>query len=199
MKILKLSATDPGKFGSRRVRHRSEESGEKQKQLNLFTTGRVLTLHSMAPFEEALILDEKGEVAAAKRLYQRAIEQGDQPANACCNLGILLAQEGELVKAISMLTQSLKHDPRHLEAHFNLANLYVDAGNLELGKLHYQISLEIDPGFLNSYYNLGLALAEAGDYEEAVSVLSEYCRLTAMEERGPVQELIAKLRHMSAC
>jgi len=197
MKILKLSAANPGKFGSRRA-HRTGESSAGQKQLNLFSTGRLLTLHPVAPFEEALQLDEKGEVTAAKRLYRRAIEQGDQPANACCNLAILLAQEGKLVDAIDLLTQSLKHDPRHLEAHFNLANLYVDAGNLELGKLHYEISLKIDPDFLNSYYNLGLALAEEGDYKQAVDILREYCRLASLEERGPIQKLIVKLQKMSA-
>jgi tetratricopeptide (TPR) repeat protein len=195
MRILEHPASGSGKFGSKRANH-GDKNPEKERQLNLFTAGRILQLHPLSPFQKALKMDEKGDTERAKKLYQKAIEAGDMPADAYCNLGILEAQSGKKIEAIDFLTQSLKHDPRHLEAHFNLANLYVGAGNHELGMLHYRICIKIEPGFPNSYFNLALCLAEADSYEEAVSVLNEYCHLVSLSERKLAKELIEKLEAM---
>lgn len=155
-----------------------------------------MQLHPHSVFERALKMDENGNILAAKSLYHKAIEAGDMPDDAYCNLGILESQAGNIVKAINYLTLSLKHNPRHLEAHFNLANLYVEAGNLGLGILHYKISTEIKPAFPNSYFNLGLCLAEADRFAEAIDSLKKFCRLVPAQERGSAMELIEKIRAM---
>lgn len=193
MKIVRLPASDPEKFGSKKVRGNRQKK-EDQQQLNLFSAGNILQLHSLSPFEEALMMDERGDKDTACRLYRKAIEAGDQVADAYCNLGIMESQESNTVKAIDYLTRSLKYDPRHPEAHFNLANCYTEAGNMELGILHYRITIQIDPAFLNSYFNLGLALASQGRYEEAVAAFDKYCSLTQNDDRKPALEMIRKLK-----
>ncbi|HEX6981337.1 MAG TPA: tetratricopeptide repeat protein [Balneolaceae bacterium] len=195
MRILEHPASGSKKFGSKRADH-GDKNPEKERQLNLFSVGRILQLHPHSPFEKALKMDENGNVAAAKSLYHKAVEADDMPADAYCNLGILESQAGNTAKAINYLTLSLKHNPRHLEAHFNLANLFVEVGNLDLGILHYEVCTEIKPEFSNSYFNLGLCLAEADRYDEAIEVFDKYCRLVSPEEREPAMELIEKLRAM---
>lgn len=196
MRLLELPASNPEKFGSKRVHRDSDKSENKEQQLNLFASGKVLQLHSLSPFEEALMVDERGDKESAKDLYLTAVEAGDQPADAYCNLGILESQNGNIIKAIDYLTLSLKYNPRHFEAHFNLANVYVEAGNLELGILHYEVGIEIEPSFLNSYFNLGLALASAREYKKSITVLEKYCRLTRSEDQRPALDMIQKLRSM---
>lgn len=196
MKIVKLPAADPQKRGSRKVNRKKEEQSGDQRQLNLFSTGKILRLHPMTTFEEAFMLDEQGENEAAKKLYLKAIRAGDPPADAWCNLGILESQEGNYPKAIDYLSQCLAHNPRHLEAHYNLANLYAEAGNLPLAKLHYEISVEIDPTFSNGWFNLGLTLAMEKNYGEAIGVLNRYRKLAAPEEQHSVDELMQRLQRM---
>jgi tetratricopeptide (TPR) repeat protein len=193
MKILKLPASDPQKFGPKRAqkKRKLEEEG----QLNLFS-GRVLPFHVRSTFEEALRRDEKGDLDGARELYHQAIQKGDTIADAYCNLGIIESGAGNEAKAVNYLTLSLKSDPRHHEAHFNLANIYGEAGNPDLARLHYEIAIEIEPEFPNSYFNLGLLLATEHRYPQAVEALQTYCRLVSEKEQETALELLEKLRAM---
>lgn len=194
MKIVQLHTSKPEKFGSKKVQ---ESRGEKQgKQLNLFNRGRILKMHSQSAFEEALTMDQRGDLDSARELYLQAVENDDQVDDAYCNLGILEAQEGEMLKAIDHFTRSLHKNPRHLEAHFNLANAYADMGNTKLAKLHYQLCIRIYPEFHNSYFNLGLTLASNEEYEEAIEVLKQYCQLVPGQEFQSASDLIKKLGMM---
>src|SRR5437870_6491904 len=110
---------------------------ELQGQLSLFRPvgGHVARL--LTPFEEALLLHEQGNLDSAE-FYKQAISEGDNVAEAYCNLGIIDLDSGNVIGALDHFTQSLKHDPRHVEAHYNLGNLYYDAGDFPLARLHYE-------------------------------------------------------------
>lgn len=194
-KVIKFPIPTPEKFGPQRVGKKKGNDPQKTGQLNLFTpfTGKVVRLHQLTPFEEALMLDDKGDKQASKRGYLKAIEEGDCIADAYCNLAILEWQDGNTAKSIDHFTQSLKHDPRHYEAHYNLANLYAEVGNYALAKIHYEIAIEIEPAFMNSYFNLGLTLAMVKDFKEAVKVLSKYRHLSPPENHPETDDLLGKL------
>lgn len=183
----------PEKFGLQRARTPKKKDGEKQGQLNLFTGGKVVKLNQLSIFEEALLLDERGDIRQARQHYQKAIEQNDCAADAWCNLGIIESQEGNYSKAIDCFTMCLKLNPRHYEAHYNLANLYAEVGNHALAKVHYTIAIELEPAFPNSYFNLGLTLALVKEYREAVQYLKKYRALAPPEEYKQTDDLIFKL------
>lgn len=196
MKILKLPASDPKKFGPKRA-SKKQRALEKKGQLNLFNApGRVLQLHPQSAFEEALMMDERGDINNARDLYLKAIQKKDAVADAYCNLGIIESQEDNEVEAINYLTLCLKHEPRHYEAHFNLANIYAEAGNLDLARLHYEVAIEIEPEFSNSYFNLALTLVIDHQYGEAIKVLNSYRELTSADEYKLAGDLIEKLKTM---
>jgi tetratricopeptide (TPR) repeat protein len=195
-KVVKFPVPTPEKFGPVRVGKKKCEDDEQKSavQLNLFSGGgKILRLHPLSPFEEALLLDEQGQRQKAKAFYNKAIAEGDCVADAYCNLGIIETQEGHFPRAIDCFTQSLKHEPRHYEAYYNLANLYAEVGNFELAKFYYQASIEIEPSFANGYFNLGLTLAMSRDFKEAVRVLTEYRQLSPEENHQQTDELIQKL------
>ncbi|MBL7857613.1 MAG: tetratricopeptide repeat protein [Cyclobacteriaceae bacterium] len=187
----------PERFGPQRVRKKRLTNLEKHGQLNLFSGGKVVSLHQLSAFEEALMLDDRGDFQGARDRYTKAIEEGDALADSYCNLGILEFQEGNFTKAIDFFTMSLKHDPRHFEAHYNLANLYGEVGNFALAKVHYQVSIEIEPSFPNSYFNLGLTLAMNNEFKEAIKVLNKYRELTPENDHLNADELILKLSNPS--
>lgn len=185
--------TAPKKFGLQRVQKKHCKDPVKPGQLNLFSGGKIVKLNQLTAFEEALLLDEQSDIAAAKNQYLKAIEAQDCIADSYCNLGIIEYQAGNYPRAIDCFTLALKDAPRHYEAHYNLANLYAEVGNLTLAKIHYEIAIELEPSFPNSYYNLGLTLALIKEYKGAVNYLKQYRQLTPQEEHRQTDDLILKL------
>lgn len=187
------------KFGYKRVRKRAKVV-EHPDQLHLFPppSAQILSFTSeLSPFEQALILDERGDPKAAD-FYAKAIEEQDCVADAYCNLGIIESQKRNTAKAFDCFTTSLKSNPRHAEAHFNLGNLYFDLNDLRLAEIHYEMAAEVDPSFANVYFNLALVEAINNDLEAAVTALSKYQRLVSEEEARKADELLHNLRRSLA-
>jgi tetratricopeptide (TPR) repeat protein len=191
-KVIPFPAKRPAKFGFERVKKLREIPA----QLDLFPPGpgRVLRLPThLSPFQEALLLDERDDRRAANA-YRRAISEGDCPADAHCNLGIIESKAGRMGKAFGCFTKSLEHEPRHFESHFNLGNLYFEKDNLRLARMHYELATEINPASPNLYFNLGLVLALLDEKKAAVNAFLHYQRLAPGEERKNVDDLIAGLK-----
>jgi tetratricopeptide (TPR) repeat protein len=192
--ILKFPA-QAAKFGYKRVRKRTD-SVEHPGQLPLFPqpTAQILSLAAeLGWFEQALVLDERGELKAAD-LYTKAIAELDCVADAYCNLGIIESRKGNTAQAFDCFTTSLKHEPRHLESHYNLGNLYFDANDLRLAQLHYEIAAQMAPSFPNVYFNLALVQAMTNDLAAAVSTLSRYQELVPEDEGRNADELLHNLK-----
>jgi tetratricopeptide (TPR) repeat protein len=167
----------------------SEMSG----QLNLFSDrgGQLIPLPvKRTPFEEALLLHEKGDSRAIK-MYRLAILEGECVADAFCNLGILEFEKGEIPRAFDHFTNALKFDPRHFESHFNLAHLYFEAGDYRLARLHYEISAVLEPNSANVHFNLGLVHAVSGELDAAITALNVAKEYSTGEELVQVEELLA--------
>lgn len=149
---------------------------ELQGQLSLFRAETAPIAHLLTPFEEALALHEQGDPKAAE-FYAEAISEGDNVAEAYCNLGILELEQGNVTKALDSFTLALKHEPRHLEAHYNLANLYYDMGDLRLARLHYEAAVQIEPAFSSVHYNVALVYHKLDDWDAASRALQKYREL----------------------
>jgi len=164
---------------------------ELQGQLNLFRIETPRLARLLTPFEEALLLHEQADPAAAEH-YLEAINEGDNVAEAYCNLGIINLERGQLSQALDNFTLSLKNDPRHVEAHYNLANLYYDAGDLQLAKLHYEAAARVEPGFSLVYFNLSLVYHKLGDLNAASATLEKYRQLEPEDEDLEVLDQLLK-------
>ena len=163
---------------------------ELQGQMNLFKPAHSRVARLLSPFEEALLLHERGDAKAAQ-LYREAISEGDNLADAYCNLGIIELEEDRMPKALDCFTHALKNEPRHVEAHYNLANLYFDANDLRLAKLHYESAAELEPGFSPLHYNLALVYYKLDDLNGACAALHRYKELAPEEhEMQAIDELL---------
>lgn len=154
---------------------------ELQGQLSLFRIEEGQVSRLLTPFEEALLLHEQGDVKATE-YYLEAVSEGDNVAEAYCNLAIINLEQGNAAKALDQLTLSLKHEPRHVEAHYNLANLYYDHGNYHLARLHYEAATQIEPGFSLVYFNLALVYHRLNDCASACSALERYRELEPQDK-----------------
>ena len=149
---------------------------ELQGQLSLFRAEEAQITRLLTPFEEALILHENGDPKAAE-YYLEAINEGDNVAEAYCNLALINLERGDAAKALDQLTHSLKDDPRHVEAHYNLANLYYDHGDFPLARLHYEAAAQIEPAFSLVYFNLALVYHRVNNVTGAAAALARYREL----------------------
>jgi tetratricopeptide (TPR) repeat protein len=164
---------------------------ELQGQMSLFRSEGGQLARLLTPFEEALLLHEQDDAKAAE-FYLEAIREGDNVAEAYCNLGIIDLDRGNPVGALDNFTQSLKHDPRHVEAHYNLANLYYDAGDFPLARLHYEAAAQIEPNFSLVYYNLALVYHRLTDVAAAARALQKYKELEPGDEEVELVEQLLK-------
>jgi tetratricopeptide (TPR) repeat protein len=147
----------------------------------------------LSPFEQALMLDERGDEKAAE-LYARAIEEQDCVADAYCNLGIIESQKGNTARAFDCFTTSLKHNPRHAEAHYNLGNLYFDENDFRLAQIHYEMAGEVDPEFASVQFNLALVQTINNEPAAAVGALARYRKLASQEESQNAEEILRDLK-----
>jgi tetratricopeptide (TPR) repeat protein len=166
-------------------------------QLNLFPGkgGRLIHLPlRISPFEEALILHERGDKRAID-FYLKAIHEGECIPDAYCNLGILEYEKSNIPKAFDHFTNALRHEPRHFESHFNMAHLYFEAGDFRLARLHYDIAAIIEPNNASAYFNLGLIYAIDGNLAAAIASLSKAAGFATQEELTQIEELLVSLRN----
>lgn len=195
--ILKFPA-EGAKLGYKRVRKR--KAAENPGQLHLFPPVTAPLLAFAAPlsaFEQALMLDERGDGKAAE-LYFKAIEDQDRVADAYCNLGIIESQNGNVTKAFDCFTTSLKHNPRHSEAHYNLGNLYFELNDFRLAQIHFELAGEVDPSFANAYFNLALVQSINKDFAAAIGALAKYQALVSRDEARNADELLRTFKESLA-
>ncbi|HLO00639.1 MAG TPA: tetratricopeptide repeat protein [Pyrinomonadaceae bacterium] len=169
---------------------------ELQGQLSLFRgsdAGRISRL--LTAFEEALLLDDRNDPKAVES-YLDAINEGDNVAEAYCNLGIINKDLGNTGEALDNFTLALKHEPRHVEAHYNLGNLYFDAGELPLARLHYEAAAQIEPRFSLVYFNLALAHFKLNDLPAALVAIANYKELRQPddEETEAINQLLKAMQ-----
>lgn len=188
-------ARRPSKFGYARVGKRDRKD---RGQLDLFVAGGKLIEFPAAggpgPFEEALALEDGGDEAAARRLYEKAVAAGDSVPDAYCNLGVIESKAGGVEQAFHCFRNALKHDQQHWESHYNLANLYFDTEEFRPARVHYELAAEIEPEFRNIYFNLGLVLAIDEEFELAIDALSRYRKLAPGSSAGAAEDLLEHLR-----
>jgi tetratricopeptide (TPR) repeat protein len=198
--IIEFPVPKP-QFGLKRAQKSPKVELKTTNQMDLFSqkspeTNIFIMSSSLSPFEEALMLDEKGD-PSAKNAYQNAVDLNDYTADAYCNIGILEYESGNTVRAIDSFTKSLKSDPRHFESHYNLANLYSEVGNLPLAKTHYEFARELKPEFPDLCFNLGLVYAMTRDFDSALKILSEYRDMVPSEDSTNAEKLIESIRKIT--
>ena len=185
----------PSKLGYKRATRRARMARDIN-QLDLFPAPVAEILHlesGLSRFDQALMLDERGDPGAAD-LYAKAIAEQDCPADAYCNLGIIESRNGNTMRAFDCFTSSLKHNPRQAEAHYNLGNLYFELNDFCLAQTHYEMAAEIDPALMNVYFNLALIQAIKNDFSAAVIALGKYRELVSEDEGRIAEELLQKLK-----
>ncbi|WP_417811152.1 tetratricopeptide repeat protein [Thalassospira alkalitolerans] len=150
-----------------------------------------------------VILQQKGDVVAARAFYQRALSAKADYPEAWTNLGVVLRDQGELDAAKQALGKALAIKPDHAPALGNLGNVLGDMGRPQEAVTCYRRALAIAPDYVDAIYNLGNALKRLGQlsasidcYQKAISLRPDWAEAhynlgVALKEDGQLVRAVA--------
>lgn len=128
--------------------------------------------------EEAMQLQEAGNLAAAEPRYRMVIEQGYRTAEVLPILAGIVGLRGAHKEALELWDQVLAIAPDHAVAHHEKGLIYSRAGQPELAIAALQASCMADPANPVAANNLAVMLSDAGRISEA---LEQFTRAFALQ------------------
>jgi Flp pilus assembly protein TadD len=111
----------------------------------------------------------RGDVAAAKRDYLRAVELDPSNYLGLNNLATIYMSEGNDGEAIRCLRASIAVKSDYDTPHYNLARIYYKRGDFAESERAARGALAINPGSAPAHDQLGLALARTNRTAEALA------------------------------
>src|SRR5580700_4480696 len=95
-------------------------------------------------YQKGLKLLKAGDIAGARRVFERTVKLAPASAEAHNSLGWVLFSQGETDKAIDELRTAVRLKPRFLEARINLANTLAHANKLEGAQAQASEAVRLD-------------------------------------------------------
>lgn len=119
---------------------------------------------------------EARDDAQALALYQRALAENPDNAQASLGMGIVLERLGRGNEAGDFYARSIANDPDPA-AYNNLGVWYQRRGKLDEAEAAYRHALELKPHFAQAHDNLGIVYALGGQLDEAIAAFETALRL----------------------
>jgi Flp pilus assembly protein TadD len=120
---------------------------------------------------------EKGEVGAATRHFQAAVEIQRNDALALSNLGVAMTLAGNAKEGVKYAFEATRIRPKSPVAHNNLGFVLLRAGDSDGAILHCTEAVQLKPDWAEANGNLGSALIAQGKVAEGLAHFREALRL----------------------
>jgi predicted O-linked N-acetylglucosamine transferase (SPINDLY family) len=120
-------------------------------------------------FFAALAHQEKGELAAAERLYSKALELTPERPSIINNLAVVLLRLQRFSEAESLFKGLLSKNPGDATAILNLGNCRLGLKAAEEALTAFEMALAIKPGYAEALVGRAAALMELGRLEDALA------------------------------
>ena len=132
---------------------------------------------SMAHNNLGLALFDAGDIPAAIREYEQALQIEPNSAETYNNLGISLSRLGRMPEAIQHYRRALLLSPAFPQAHDNLGTALQQIGSTPEAIQHFQQALQLKPDFAQAYSNLGNTLYQMGKTRDAIQLYEQALRI----------------------
>ncbi|MBM4064461.1 MAG: tetratricopeptide repeat protein, partial [Planctomycetes bacterium] len=121
----------------------------------------------------SIIQKEKGNMDAALKDVNYAIELHGNDAVAYCNRGVIYEKMKDTERAISDYNKAIGLNPDYAPAYYNRGSLYATIEVIDKAIMDYSKALSLDPGSILSYYNRGIAFKMVGRTDLTIEDLSK--------------------------
>jgi tetratricopeptide (TPR) repeat protein len=120
----------------------------------------------------SIIQKEKGNINAALKDINRAIELHGNDAVAFCNRGVIYEKLKDINSAIKDYNMSIALNPDYAPAYYNRGSAYATIEVIDKAIMDYSKALSLDPNSTLSYYNRGIAFKMVGRTDLTIEDLS---------------------------
>lgn len=128
-------------------------------------------------FEEAIELEDVGQIDSAVLAYRAAIQLDPSDPVLHFNLGNMLYAAGDIEGSCGHFTQATQLDPAYAEAWNNLGNVLAEQQRLHEAAHAIDHAVHLVPGYADAHYNLAQVLQEMGQTVAACRHWRQYLRL----------------------
>lgn len=101
---------------------------------------------------------QRGEYAAAERLYSEVLATDPDQADAHHFMGLLAHQTGRDELAERHMLRALEITPQRADFHFNYANMLLNSGRPQSAAQSFQRAIDLSPGMVDAWWGLGQTL-----------------------------------------
>ncbi|GIW94330.1 MAG: hypothetical protein KatS3mg110_2371 [Pirellulaceae bacterium] len=129
----------------------------------------------------------------AEVLYNQALDQNPNLADAYRGLAVLLTQTDRPDKAFTLLKNWVAASPQNADARVELARLYDEYGDQQAAKQYLQEAVQHDPHNARAWRALAAIREKENDYAQA---LANYQRSYMLQADPAVAERVAALSRM---
>src|SRR5262249_22466789 len=127
-----------------------------------------------ALFTQAQAAEEQHDLAAAERLYRRAMAADPDDAAAPLNLGNVFRATGNALEAEAAYRAAVKADPAFAVAWYNLADLLDDQHRTAEAIACLEHALASEPDYADAMFNLALSLQRLERHADAAEWWRRY-------------------------
>ena len=155
-------------------------------------------------FAQAIALHQRGQLAAAEKIYEDILRR--QPGNfdALHLLGLISAQTGRSERGVDLIRRAIRLNGNVADAHNNLGNALRDLRRFDEALASFERATALRHDLAPALFNRGLTLADLGRHEEA---LASYDRVIALvpghadahRNRGAALRKLGRLDEALAC
>lgn len=128
-------------------------------------------------FASAQDLHRRGDLVAARALYEKIGKRHPDYPRALHYLGLIAHQSGDSRKAVRLIGKALTLTPKDPEMRSNLGNALARCGRLEEARKELERAVALAPDFAGGFNNLGLCLRKLGQPGRAADAFAQAVRL----------------------
>jgi tetratricopeptide (TPR) repeat protein len=124
-----------------------------------------------------MTLMNDGDIEAASRQIDRALQQNPNEIEAHYYKGVIARQRGDLPGAMNEMELVVTANPQHTLAQVELGTLALQTGNLERARQAFEQAVTLNPEVPENHYQLGLAYSRLGLQDKARVQMAEFQKL----------------------
>ncbi len=122
-------------------------------------------------------LHRRGDLVAARALYEKIGKRHPDYPRALHYLGLIAHQSGDSQKAVRLIKKASGLSPKDPEMRSNLGNALARLGRLDEARRELERAVALAPDFAGGFNNLGLVLRKMGQPDRAADAFAEAVRL----------------------
>jgi len=120
-----------------------------------------------------IAMHNQGDLAAAARHYQRALELDPGNTGIIFSAASLAESLGRLEQVIALEEYALIRDPLDPVAHNNHGDSFLSAGRFDEAIAAFRTALTLSPGYIGAQYRIGVALLLKGEPVAALEAMEQ--------------------------